>query len=124
MKFLIDECLHTSLVTVAEANGHEARHVNWLGLSGQTDWALMHRIVDEDFTFVTNNTKDFQKLYARTPLHAGLVVIVPQVRPSQQRDIFQALLQYLVDAVEPVNEVIEMRLANDRVTFKRYTLPS
>src|SRR5687768_4504541 len=54
VKFLVDECLHTSLVAVAEARGHEARHVNWLGLSGETDWGLMPRILDEDFTSVTN----------------------------------------------------------------------
>jgi predicted nuclease of predicted toxin-antitoxin system len=58
VKFLVDECLHTSLVAVAEARGHEARHVNWLGLSGETDWGLMPRILDEDFTFVTNNARD------------------------------------------------------------------
>ncbi|TIU63282.1 MAG: hypothetical protein E5W15_28780, partial [Mesorhizobium sp.] len=55
VKFLVDECLHTSLVAVAESRGHEARHVNWLGLSGETDWDLMPRILTEDFTFVTNN---------------------------------------------------------------------
>ena len=36
---LIDECLHTTLVEVARELGHEAQHVNWLGLSGATDWA-------------------------------------------------------------------------------------
>ncbi|EJZ22749.1 hypothetical protein RCCGEPOP_03161, partial [Rhizobium sp. Pop5] len=37
VKFLIDECLHTSLVAVAQAHGHDCFHVNWLGLSGETD---------------------------------------------------------------------------------------
>jgi hypothetical protein len=58
VRFLIDECLHTSLVRVAEARGHEARHVNWIGLSGETDWNLMLRIAAEDFTFVTNAVLD------------------------------------------------------------------
>ncbi|WP_390891058.1 DUF5615 family PIN-like protein [Rhizobium laguerreae] len=65
MKFLIDECLHTSLVAVAQHHGHDCFHVNWLGLSGETDWDLMPRIVAEDFTFVTNNARDFRKLHAR-----------------------------------------------------------
>lgn len=78
MKFLIDECLHTSLVAVAQERGHDCFHVNWLGLSGETDWDLMPRIVEEDFTFVTNNARDFRKLYAKEELHAGLVIIVPQ----------------------------------------------
>jgi predicted nuclease of predicted toxin-antitoxin system len=91
VKFLIDECLHTSLVAVAQIRGHEANHVNWLGLSGETDWDLMPRIVGEDFTFVTNNAKDFRKLYAKEPVHPGLVIIVPQVAPEKQRELFDAL---------------------------------
>lgn len=91
MKFLVDECLHTSLVAIAEARGHEAGHVNWLGLSGETDWDLMPRILAEDFTFVTNNARDFRKLYAREEVHAGLLIIVPQVAPDKQRELFDAL---------------------------------
>jgi len=34
MKFLIDECLHTSLVGLAHDIGHLCDHVNFLGLSG------------------------------------------------------------------------------------------
>lgn len=62
MRFLIDECLHTSLVGLAQERGHEANHVNWLGLSGETDWALMPRVIQGDFTFVTNNAADFRRL--------------------------------------------------------------
>jgi len=43
MKFLIDECLHTSLVTVAHDAGHVCDHVNFLGLGGHKDWQLMVR---------------------------------------------------------------------------------
>ena len=93
MKFLIDECLHTSLVAVAQAHGHECFHVNWLGLSGETDWDLMPRIVDGDFTFVTNNARDFRKLYAQEEVHAGLVIIVPQVVPVRQRELFDGHCQ-------------------------------
>jgi len=32
MRFLIDECLHTSLVTVAHHAGYACEHVNFLGL--------------------------------------------------------------------------------------------
>lgn len=83
MKFLIDECLHTSLVAVAQDHGHDCFHVNWLGLSGEADWDLMPRIVAGDFTFVTNNARDFRKLYSKEDLHAGLLIIVPQVPPVQ-----------------------------------------
>jgi predicted nuclease of predicted toxin-antitoxin system len=73
MKFLIDECLHKSLVGVAHASGFEATHVNHLGLSGQPDWALAERITKNEFTFVSNNRVDFIQLFGRMELHAGLI---------------------------------------------------
>lgn len=123
MKFLIDECLHTSLVAVAQAHGHDCFHVNWLGLSGETDWDLMPRIIKEDFTFVTNNARDFRKLYAREELHAGLVIIVPQVLPVLQRELFGLILDDLADAQDMVNEVIEVTLDGEEAVLTRYSLP-
>lgn len=122
MRFLIDECLHTSLVAEAVNRGHEAQHVNWLGLSGETDWNLMPRIVEGDFTFVTNNASDFRKLYQREPIHAGLVIIVPQVTPATQRVLFNLLLDDLGDCGEMVNEAIEIRIEGDEVVMERYNL--
>ena len=124
MRFLIDECLHTSLVQVAVGAGHEAAHVNWLGLSGETDWDLMPRIIQSDFTFVTNNARDFRKLYAREPLHAGLVIIVPQVVPQMQRALFQVVLSGLPDGALLVNEVIELIMDGGEAVMSRYGLPS
>jgi predicted nuclease of predicted toxin-antitoxin system len=123
VKFLIDECLHTSLVAVAEGRGHEARHVNWLGLSGETDWDLMPRILAEDFTFVTNNARDFRKLYAQEEIHAGLLIIVPQVAPDKQRELFDALLDELGDDAAVVNEVIEIQFEDGAAVITRYDLP-
>ncbi|HTN98575.1 MAG TPA: DUF5615 family PIN-like protein [Nordella sp.] len=116
MKFLIDECLHTSLVAIAHERGHDAKHVNWLGLSGQTDWNLMRRIVKDSFTFVTNNARDFRKLYKRESVHAGLIVIVPQVPPALQCELFDELLKQL-DFDEPTNEIIEISIEEGRASF-------
>ena len=123
MKFLVDECLHTSLVAVAHEHGHDCFHVNWLGLSGETDWDLMPRIVAEDFTFVTNNARDFRKLHAREDVHAGLVIIVPQVLPVQQRDLFALVLQELAGSPDLVNEVIEIAIDEGEALLTRYSLP-
>ena len=122
MRFLIDECLHTSLVEIAARRGHTARHVNWLGLSGETDWNLMLHIVAEDFTFVTNNARDFRKLYGRQQLHAGLIIIVPQVVPDRQRVLFDAVLDE-IGLEEPVNEMIEVELEDGAAVITRYELP-
>lgn len=122
MRFLIDECLHTSLVGEAVARGHEAQHVNWLGLSGEADWNLMPRIVEGDFTFVTNNASDFRKLYRQQPIHAGLVILVPQVPPAIQRELFNLLLDDLGNEGDVVNEAIEIRIEGEEVVMERYSL--
>jgi hypothetical protein len=43
-KFLIDECLHTSLIELAHAADQIADHVNYLGLGSSKDWELMMAI--------------------------------------------------------------------------------
>jgi predicted nuclease of predicted toxin-antitoxin system len=123
VRFLIGECLHTSLVDVAQQHGHEAHHVNWLGLSGATDRGLMPRIVERDFTFVTNNAADFRRLYARQEVHAGLVIIVPQVAPARQRALFSSLFDTLDPDDALLNEVVEVSLDGEEVVVTRYELP-
>ena len=83
------KCLHESLVGVAYGAGFEATHVNHLGLSGKPDWELAERISQDEFTFVTNNRVDFIRLFAKMELHAGLVVIVPNLVPCVQRALFR-----------------------------------
>ena len=122
MKFLIDECLHTSLVAIAIERGHEASHVNWLGLSGTTDWGLMPRIIAEDFTFVTNNAADFRALYRRENLHAGLVIIIPQLVPARQRALFDKLLEILAEG-EMINTVIEIEIVDGDAVLNCYQMP-
>lgn len=122
MNFLIDECLHTSLVEVAQLRGHEASHVAWRGLAGTQDWNLMAPIRDELFTFVTNNAKDFRRLYAQEAVHAGLVIIVPFVTPAEQRALFDAVLEDLGNQAL-LNEVIEISYVDGEAVIDRYDFP-
>lgn len=110
-------------MAVAQERGHDCSHVNWLGLSGETDWDLMPRIIGEDFTFVTNNARDFRKLYAKEVLHAGLIIIVPQVLPALQRDLFAVILEELGNDGEPVNEVVEITVEEGAAILTRHALP-
>jgi len=73
MKFLIDECLHTSLVTLA----HNAGHVRPRELPrawGRKDWQLMTRIRTEEYTFGGSSSE-------------------PRYRTSGKRDLVSALLE-------------------------------
>ena len=122
MKLLIDECLHTSLVEVAHAAGHVADHVNYLGLGGSKDWELMATIRVQDYTFVTNNRSDFLSLHAQEQLHAGVIIILPNVTPVRQRELFIAALQH-IGTRDPTNTVVEVGYAGNRILCSEYALP-
>ena len=122
MRFLIEECLHESLVGVAHGAGFEATHVNHLGLSGKPDWELAERIVKDEFTFVTNNRMDFIRLFGEMELHAGLIVIIPNVVPSLQRALFGAAILYIAGN-ELINSAIEVSLVGKTVKCVEYEIP-
>jgi predicted nuclease of predicted toxin-antitoxin system len=123
MRFLIDECLHESLVGVAHRAGFEATHVNHLGLSGKPDSELAERIVNGEFTFVTNNRVDFIRLFALVELHGGLIIIVPNAVPALQRALFEAAIQYL-SGRDLINAAIEMSVDGNEVRCVEYELPT
>jgi predicted nuclease of predicted toxin-antitoxin system len=105
-KLLVHECLHLSPVDLARTSGHMADHVNHLGLGGSKDWTLLAFILEHNYTFVTNNRSDFLGLYNKASLHAGLIILVPNVTPHRQRELFQAVLDHIAEQ-EPVNSLIE-----------------
>ena len=123
MNFLIDECLHTSLVEVAIARGHAATHVNYRGLSGVQDWNLMAPIREQEFTFVTNNARDFRRLYALEGLHAGLIILIPNSPPDMQRILFDAALDDLAGGAGLINEALEVGAVDGAIQITRYDLP-
>lgn len=121
--FLIDECLHTSLVKVAYEAGYVCEHVNFLGLSGQKDWQLMRRVQAGEYTFVTNNRTDFTELYAEQELHAGLVIIVPNVPPARQRALFRAALSH-IGGRDLMNAALEVDIDGATITCREYPYPT
>jgi hypothetical protein len=96
--------------------------VNFLGLGGHKDWQLMTKIRNEDYTFVTNNRTDFTSLYAKEELHSGLVIIIPNVTPSRQRELFRASLLH-IGTRNLTNTVLEVDLADDTATCREYPIP-
>lgn len=98
-------------------------HVNYLGLSGQPDWELAECITEDEFTFITNNRVDFIRLFGNMELHAGLIVIVPNVVPTLRRALSEAAIQYLAGR-ELINSVMEVILEGKRVKCVEYYLPS
>jgi len=123
VKLLIDECLHTSLRDIAHAAGHIADHVNYLGLGGLKDWELMSRILENDYTFVTNNRSDFLDLHGQEVLHPGVIIIVPNVTtPDLQQELFRAVLKH-IGTRDLTNTVVEVKYARSRIECSEYVLP-
>jgi predicted nuclease of predicted toxin-antitoxin system len=111
LKFLIDECLHTSLVAVAQERGHQADHVNWIGLKSWQDWNLMPIVIAEAYTFVTENRDDFLRLFSLEPAHNGLVVFMRKAQPPVQRELFHVVLDVLGEAGDLFNQAIKVQFA-------------
>jgi predicted nuclease of predicted toxin-antitoxin system len=122
MRFLIDECLSTDLVVVASQAGHEAQHVARVGMAGWQDWNVARYASEGDFVLVTNNAGDFRRVYATQSLHAGLVIIIPNVNRDWQQRLFRAALGELARLGEPINRVLEVDIDGEDVTFALYDL--
>jgi predicted nuclease of predicted toxin-antitoxin system len=120
VRLLIDECLHTSLTDIANKAGFEAHHVNWRGWSGLTDRELLDLVVREEFVFVTNNARDFRKLTAEAELHAGLILIAPNVRPIVQAELFERALHEIAQIPDMISKVVEIDFDELRI----YELPN
>jgi len=122
MKLLIDECLHTSLTGVAHEAGYACDHVNFIGLSGYKDWQLMNQIRAGEYTFVTNNRVDFAALYGQEEVHPGLVIIVPNVVPRLQRELFHTVLAH-IGARELLNTLLEVDLTDAGIRCREFLYP-
>jgi predicted nuclease of predicted toxin-antitoxin system len=124
VRFLIDECLSVHLVSVAGQAGHDAQHIAHVGKAGWKDWNVVRYASDGDFVLVTNNASDFRRLYAAQPLHAGLVILIPNVDRILQQRLFKAALDELATVGEPINCVLEADLDGDDVTLTLYEWPA
>lgn len=82
----------------------------------------MNPIRAEDFTLVTNNAGDFRQLYAREAIHAGLVIVLPNVPPAGQQELFAAALDEIGSDPDLINEVLEVSWAEGEIQVTRYPL--
>lgn len=124
MRFLIDECLSIDLIAIANAAGHEAQHLAWVGKAGWKYWNVARHALEGDFVLVTNNASDFHRLYATTQLHAGLIIIVPNVGRVLQCRLFRTALEALAMPADLVNRVLEIGIDGDEAMLDLYDLPS
>jgi len=82
----------------------------------------MSVIREQEYTFVTNNRSDFVDLHGKEPLHAGVIVIVPNVIPFQQRALLAAALTH-IGTRDLTNSIVEVRFVGDEILCSEYQLP-
>ena len=107
LAFLVDECLHRRLVADAKVRGHEAEHVVGIGLAGVPDGIVAGAAIGRNAVLVTNNRRDFRRIYARLDRHPGLAVIVPNGALALQSALFEAIMARL-EAEGAENRLIEI----------------
>ncbi|MBF0324645.1 DUF5615 family PIN-like protein [Magnetospirillum moscoviense] len=113
LRLLLDECLSPTLVARAQARGVDATHVRFLGKAGYQDYNLIDIILAGEYCFVTNNARDFLKLFAEVEWHDGLVIILPQTRLAEQIVLFEAALDFVGGLDHTINRVVEVHSATD-----------
>jgi len=79
-------------------------------------------IREQEYTFVTNNRVDFLRLHGNEPLHAGVIIIVPNVPPVDQKALFSAALKH-IGTRDLTNTIVEVRYTASRITCSQYLLP-
>lgn len=124
-RFLIDENLSVELPPLAHAVGFECQHVNAIGLRTKGDPVLMRRIIDEDWTLVTNNWREFMARYrARAPVHAGLVLLVAANGIAEQQLAFK-LVVHAIDThgIDLTNQAILVERDGDDVLLRQIPWP-
>lgn len=82
----------------------------------------MQVIREQEYTFVTNNRSDFLDLHGKESLHAGVIVIVPNVIPSEQSELFAAALKH-IGTRDLTNTVVEVQFVGGDIKCSEYELP-
>ena len=112
-RILVDECLTADLVASAQARGLDATHVRFIGKAGVQDYNLVDVILDGGYLFVTQNARDFLKLFSRIDIHDGLVLLLPKARAHEQVRMFEAALDFIERLDHTINRVIEVHSVDD-----------
>jgi len=83
------------------------------------DHSLRELALREEFVFVTNNAGDFRKLMGEAELHPGLIVILPNVKPAAQCELFARVVNEIARLPDLINKVVEIDFERIRI----YELP-
>lgn len=121
--FLIDECLSVVLVRVAQDRGYAAASVAGRGLRGRPDPDIVRTGIANGLVVVTNDWRDYRRLYLSLDTHPGLVVIRPNRRIRDQVLALEAILDRFDGDLDPTDRMLTYR-RDGTITLQHWTAAS
>jgi len=107
VKGVLDENLTPRAALQLNAAGHDFWHVRDRGLIGRPDQVIWQRALGEGRVLFTVNHGDFVALASRSELHAGLVLVPPDLLIAEQCSMLMTFTRNSADA-DLTNEVISL----------------
>jgi predicted nuclease of predicted toxin-antitoxin system len=101
------------LARVARDLGHDGQHVTTVGLDGKPDKIIAEYAVACGDVVVTNNARDFRRLYAKFVSHPGLVIMLPSVGMARQVELFTAVVAFIEGEASLVDQLVEINEAGE-----------
>ena len=83
-------------------------HVTAVGLTSTPDKVIAERAVQTGAIMVTNDARDYRRLYARFVSHPGLVIMLPSVTTPMQIRLFEAVIAYIAAEESIVDQLVEI----------------
>jgi len=101
MKFLLDENIPPSVVRCIEAIGHDARHVNTVGLNSTADFDIFLFAEDADEVIITHDN-DFSAIHAFSGKSKPSVVLLRHKKLSVAIicDLLTSLLPQIISDLD------------------------
>ena len=106
-RFLIDECLSPKLAKIAP-DFVDVTHVNFRGLCQHSDIAVMRWCIANDHIVVTDNGRDFRRLYDALDVHPGVVIFASSIGRAQQCRSFAAALPVIIARPDLINKLVDI----------------
>lgn len=108
-------------MAISKSRGLQAEFGPHVGLAGWQDHNLVPLAIERDYIIVTNNRRDFLKLYLQQEVHGGFIIIVPRTSRARTNELFVLALDHLLEMNEDlVNQVIEV-LEDGSVHVREWT---
>ena len=110
------------LAKVARDHGYDAVHVTAIGLASTPNKLIAERAVQTGAIMVTNDARDYRRLYARFVSHPGLVILLPSVGKARQVQLFEAVIDFIASETSIIDQLVEIDAAG-RITVRPWPQP-